>query len=50
MHTRTSESGPREGDGMGKTGSKRGIILILAGLAITGIAAGWDWLRKLPKD
>jgi hypothetical protein len=31
-------------------GSKRSIILILTGLAVIGAAAGWDWLRKLPKD
>jgi len=33
-----------------KTGSKKSIILILAGLAVTGLVAGWDWVRKLPKD
>jgi hypothetical protein len=33
-----------------KPGSKRSIILILAGLVVTGVAAGWSWLRKLPKD
>jgi hypothetical protein len=30
-------------------GSKRGIILILAGLVAIGVVAGWNWARKLPK-
>jgi len=30
--------------------SKKGVILILAGLVVTGMIAGWDWLRKLPRD
>lgn len=30
-------------------GSKRGIILILAGLVVTGVAAGYHWLKDLPK-
>ena len=38
-----------ESDSGAKRGSKRGIILILAGLVATGIAAGWNWARKLPK-
>jgi len=33
-----------------KTGSKKSIILILAGLVVTGALAGWDWIRRLPKD
>lgn len=28
---------------------KRGIILILVGLVVTGFAAGYKWLKKLPK-
>ena len=31
-------------------GSKRNIYLILGGLVVAGIAAGWNWLRGLPKD
>lgn len=34
----------------GRTGSKKGVILILAGLVVTGLVAGWEWLRRLPKD
>lgn len=33
-----------------KAGSKRGIILILAGLVLAGIVAGYNWVRSLPKD
>jgi hypothetical protein len=33
----------------GGTGSKRGVFLILAGLVVTGIVAGYSWLRGLPK-
>jgi hypothetical protein len=29
--------------------SKRGIVLILAGLVVTGIAAGYNWWKDLPK-
>jgi hypothetical protein len=36
--------------GAKRTGSKRGIVWILAGLLVTGVAAGWSWLRRLPKD
>ncbi len=32
------------------TGSKKSVILILAGLVVAGLVAGWDWVRKLPKD
>jgi len=32
-----------------KGGSKRGIVWILAGLVVTGLVAGYSWLRKLPK-
>ncbi len=28
---------------------KRGIILILAGLVVTGLAASYKWLKKLPE-
>jgi hypothetical protein len=31
-------------------GSKRGIFLLLGGLVVAGIAAGWNWMRGLPKD
>lgn len=31
-------------------GSKRNIYLLLGGLVVAGIAAGWNWLRGLPKD
>lgn len=37
------------GTGSGGTGSKRGVFLILAGLVVTGLAAGYSWLRGLPK-
>ncbi len=30
--------------------SKRGVLLILGGLIVAGIAAGYSWLRGLPKD
>ena len=30
--------------------SKRGIYWILAGLIVTGILAGYNWLRQLPRD
>lgn len=33
-----------------KTGSKKSVILILAGLVVTGLVAGWEWVRRLPKD
>jgi hypothetical protein len=36
--------------GTQKAGSKRGIWLILGGLVVTGAAAGWSWLRRLPRD
>ncbi len=35
--------------GQGSAGSKRGIFLILAGLVVTGLVAGYSWLRGLPK-
>ena len=31
-------------------GSKRGIFLLLGGLVVAGIAAGWSWMKGLPKD
>ncbi len=30
-------------------GPKRGIVWILAGLVLTGLVAGYSWLRRLPK-
>jgi hypothetical protein len=33
-----------------RTGSKRGIFWILAGLVATGVAAGYGWLKGLPRD
>ena len=33
-----------------KVESKKGITLILAGLVLAGIAAGYNWVRSLPKD
>jgi hypothetical protein len=33
-----------------KIGSKKGVLLILAGLVVTGLAAGYGWMRRLPKD
>ena len=32
-----------------RAGSKRGVFWILAGLVVTGVVAGYDWWRKLPK-
>jgi hypothetical protein len=29
--------------------SKRGVYVILAGLVVTGVVAGWKWLKGLPK-
>ena len=34
----------------GKAGSKRTVLFILAGVVVTGLAAGYSWIRKLPKD
>lgn len=36
--------------GMGEARSKRGVFFLLAGLVVTGIAAGYKWVRGLPKD
>jgi hypothetical protein len=44
-----SNSATSGGAGSGGTGSKRGVFLILAGLVVTGLAAGYSWLRGLPK-
>ena len=30
--------------------SKRGIFLLLGGLVVAGIVAGWNWMRGLPKN
>ncbi len=49
-YARESETAKAAGTKSGGVKSKRGVILILAGLAVTGIAAGWSWLRRLPKD
>lgn len=38
------------GAAMKTLGSKRGIFLLLGGLVVAGIAAGWNWMRDLPKD
>lgn len=35
---------------MGTSSSKRGVFLLLAGLVVAGIAAGYNWARGLPKD
>ncbi|MBN1319864.1 MAG: hypothetical protein JXA87_03390 [Thermoleophilia bacterium] len=35
---------------MGAPRSKRGVFLLLAGLVVAGIAAGYNWARGLPKD
>jgi hypothetical protein len=32
------------------TGSRRSVFLILGGLIVVGLAAGYSWLRGLPKD
>ena len=31
-----------------KSSGKKGVVLILAGLVVAGIAAGWNWMRGLP--
>jgi hypothetical protein len=31
-------------------GRRRGIFCILAALVLTGLVAGYSWLRGLPKD
>jgi hypothetical protein len=28
---------------------QRGVYVILAGLVVTGVVAGWKWLKGLPK-
>jgi hypothetical protein len=39
------------GPGTGqKARSKRSVYWILGGLVITGILAGYNWLRQLPRD
>lgn len=38
------------GAGIGGARSRRGVFLLLAGLVVTGIAAGYNWVRSLPKD
>jgi len=43
----------KSGDGdqqPGDKSGKRGIVLILAGIVVTGIIAGYSWLKGLPKD
>jgi hypothetical protein len=42
----THEAGPTQET---RAGSKRGIFWILAGIVVTGVVAGWEWWRKLPK-
>jgi hypothetical protein len=54
----TSDDATRDGSRIGGTtsdgtksggsGSKRGVFLILAGLVVTGLVAGYSWLRGLP--
>jgi len=34
----------------GVKSGRRSIILILAGIVVTGIIAGYSWLKRLPKD
>jgi hypothetical protein len=46
----TSRATGKESAGTEDAKSKRGIWLILGGLVLTGVAAGWSWLRRLPKD
>jgi len=33
-----------------KVRSKRGVYWILGGLIVTGLLAGYNWLRQLPRD
>jgi len=46
---RTAEKAGRDGAGQESKRSKRGIVWILAGLALTGLIAGYSWLRGLPR-
>ncbi|GEM_PF-1289367 len=32
------------------TASKRNVYLLIGGLVVTGIVAGWNWVRGLPRD
>lgn len=48
--TDTSAEAGGASSGVGKAGSRRGVLLILAGLVVAGIAAGYNWARSLPKD
>lgn len=43
----TADAG--SGAGRGGAKSKRGVAWILAGLVVTGLVAGYSWLRKLPR-
>lgn len=46
----SQESAERSTASAKKAGSKKSVILILAGLVVTGLVAGWEWVRRLPKD
>ena len=39
----------RHGDGEEPAKSKKGILLILLALVLTGLAAGYSWWRDLPR-
>lgn len=51
MKRATDKVGGSMSDGAASSGagSKRGVFLILAGLVVTGLVAGYSWLRSLPK-
>jgi hypothetical protein len=44
-----AEKAREEGESRQTAASKREVILILAGLVVTGFVAGYSWLRGLPR-
>ncbi len=38
-----------EAEGAKGSTSKKSVYMIIGGLVVAGIAATWNWLRKLPK-
>jgi len=49
-HTDTATPTDKASDKTKPPSSKRGVFWILAGLVVTGIAAGYKWLKDLPRD
>jgi hypothetical protein len=51
MRKKTGSSAPAQGPAPGgRPRTDRSVYWILAGLVVTGILAGYNWLRSLPKD